>query len=74
MLRAIGELRKRDEDKVFLEPVDPEAVPGYLDFVDQPMDLRTMEEKVRANEITTFRQMLDAFKIMCKNCIRFNGW
>lgn len=74
LLKIVGDLRKRDEDRIFHLPVDREQVPDYDSVIDQPMDLRTMEENIRSSQFTCFADVVQAFRQMCINCIRYNGW
>jgi hypothetical protein len=50
---------RKDDYAFFLEPVDPEKVPGYLDAIGQPMDFGTMTEKVAKSKYRS----LDEFTV-----------
>jgi len=63
--------KEKDLEEVFLEPISEEDVPGYCEIVKQPMDLRTIEEK-----IATYKhidQLREDLCLMFENCCYFNG-
>ena len=53
---------RKDDYAFFLEPVDPEKVPGYLDAIGQPMDLGTMTEKITKSKYRS----LDEFAVRAR--------
>ncbi|KAI8816398.1 Bromodomain-containing protein [Fimicolochytrium jonesii] len=59
----------------FLQPVDPVllGIPNYLDVIKDPMDLSTIETKLRTSQYATYRGFVDDFKLMVENCYTFNG-
>lgn len=59
----------------FLEPVDPVALgcPTYFDEISHPMDISTMRSKLKRHEYQGPKEFMDDFKLMVKNCIKFNG-
>ena len=53
---------RKDDYAFFLEPVDPEKVPGYLDAIGQPMDFGTMTEKIARSKYRS----LDEFAVRAR--------
>jgi len=46
LLYASHPANRKDDYAFFLQPVDPELVPGYAEAIQRPMDLGTMSAKV----------------------------
>ncbi len=61
--------------QAFLLPVDPQAlgIPTYPDVIKHPMDISTMEAKLKQDQYTTINQFLADFDQMVQNSILFNG-
>lgn len=58
--------------KVFAEPVSQD-VPDYYNTITQPIDLRTMGEKIDRNEYSDLDAFEADFKLMIANCFKFNS-
>jgi histone acetyltransferase len=69
-------VRKIDEQQFawpFREPVDTEAVPDYLDIIKEPIDLSTIEKRIRQENYYKSKQMLFSdLMLMINNCKLFN--
>jgi len=71
-------LRRMSEDGalgIFLKPVieaHPAIADAYLNEIDTPMDLRTIEEE-RANMYGSIHMLQDDLVLMFRNCYTFNG-
>ncbi|KAL1297926.1 hypothetical protein AAFC00_006439 [Neodothiora populina] len=59
----------------FTKPVDPVAqnIPHYTTIITQPMDLGTMERKLKADVYSSVDDFVADFELMITNCITFNG-
>eukprot|EP00127_Corallochytrium_limacisporum_P000102 Clim_evm9s4 gene=Clim_evmTU9s4 len=62
----------KDHYGFFLEPVSEEDVPGYRDIIKKPMDLSTMEKKIKGMMYGTLEAYIDDLKLICDNCMTFN--
>lgn len=69
-------LRKVEEQQFawpFREPVDTQEVTDYLDVIKEPIDLSTIEKRIRRGEWYKSKKMLYADLIlMANNCKRYN--
>ncbi|KAN0059942.1 hypothetical protein ACQY0O_007915 [Thecaphora frezii] len=70
--KLIDNLKRRDSYKFFWEPVDLEEVPNYLDYISHPMDLGTMEEKVRDRIYSHMDEFKRDFLLVVENAQTFN--
>lgn len=67
--------REIDRDGFFALPVveaAPEVAASYMELIDQPMDLRTIEE----DRLPTYRSIRDLQQdllLIIENCFTFNG-
>eukprot|EP00172_Hildenbrandia_rubra_P003663 Plantae.Rhodophyta-Hildenbrandia_rubra.ctg6124.p1 GENE.Plantae.Rhodophyta-Hildenbrandia_rubra.ctg6124~~Plantae.Rhodophyta-Hildenbrandia_rubra.ctg6124.p1 ORF type:complete len:1027 (+),score=168.71 Plantae.Rhodophyta-Hildenbrandia_rubra.ctg6124:2314-5394(+) len=69
----IDKLLAKDVHLIFHQPVDVNAVPGYLDDIKNPMDLGTCKAKLldcKYNTLAEFRKDVD---LIWSNCLLFNG-
>ncbi|KAK7553638.1 hypothetical protein IWX50DRAFT_689111 [Phyllosticta citricarpa] len=59
----------------FLHPVDPVTlnIPHYPQIIQHPMDLGTMESKLRDKKYQSVDDFMSDFYLMIDNCITFNG-
>lgn len=71
----IGYTKKKKEAAYFLRPVNHEALklPTYPDIIRQPMDLGTVESKLRNNEYTSVQSCVDDLQLIVDNARKFNG-
>lgn len=72
LVKMVKELRKRDDDKVFAEPVDATKAVGYRTVVHHPMDLGTMAEKAAGGVYVDEVPLIADFHLMCNNALRYN--
>ena len=58
----------------FLEPVDPVAlnIPNYFRFIQQPMDLSTIEKKLATRQYRNAEDFKNDLGLMFHNCSTFN--
>lgn len=63
----------KDTGQIFIEPVDQNEVPDYGDIVKRPMDLQTMEIKIKQFEYDSFETFESDFNLMISNCLAYNS-
>ncbi|TPX13529.1 uncharacterized protein E0L32_006000 [Thyridium curvatum] len=75
VLKELLKGKNWDANQFFERPVDPvqDGAPDYFKFIKKPMDLRTMQEKLQSGEYDSFKEFDADFKLIIKNCIKFNG-
>lgn len=56
-----------------MHPVDIKTVPDYLDFVKNPIDLSTIEEKVNKGKYLSDKELYDDIDLLFNNCKTYNG-
>lgn len=56
----------------FREPVDTKEVHDYLDVIQHPMDLKTMEKKIKQDAYKTKQMLWNDIKLMVENCKLYN--
>ncbi|XP_039313828.1 histone acetyltransferase KAT2A isoform X2 [Solenopsis invicta] len=57
----------------FLEPVDKDDVPDYYDHIKYPMDLKTMEERLKSKYYVTRRLFIADMTRIFTNCRLYNS-
>ncbi|KAJ1843037.1 hypothetical protein LPJ73_005611, partial [Coemansia sp. RSA 2703] len=72
MVRA---LKKHRDAVPFLNPVDIVAlnIPDYPTIVTHPMDLGTIDTKLRSREYVDTQGFIDDLRLMFNNCYMYNG-
>lgn len=75
LVRCIQGLKRVHDSRFFREPVDPVKlnIPNYPLIIKQPMDLRTIEEKLKAGSYTSLFAVTSDFDLMVDNSVTFNG-
>lgn len=75
ILRVIQNIKRTNDAAPFSKPVDIIAlnIPNYPTIVTKPMDLRTMEEKLKNNSYSSVDSYVRDFNQIVENCITFNG-
>lgn len=75
MKKVISNLKKSNASAAFRLPVDPIAlkIPTYYDFVKKPMDLGTIDNRLKKNEYKSVQAFRDDFHQIIQNCLLFNG-
>ena len=58
--------------QMFASPVDPIVVRDYYKLITDPMDLSTMQRKVRSRRYATVDEMHTDFELMCHNALVYN--
>ncbi|GHJ90384.1 hypothetical protein NliqN6_6786 [Naganishia liquefaciens] len=73
--KVLADIKRKDSYGLFLEPVDQEEFPGYLDMIggpDNAMDLATMNEKLEAGRYRTVDQFESDIEKMIRAAQIFN--
>lgn len=74
MLEVTRKIKKEKFAWPFLKPVDLEEVPDYLDTVKTPIDLSTIEERIKKGDHYKTKKLLQAdLLLMVGNCKLYNG-
>ncbi|CAJ0571484.1 unnamed protein product, partial [Mesorhabditis spiculigera] len=69
----VNKLKNEEESWPFLEPVDPVQVPDYYSFITQPIDMQTIQERLKNKYYTHEILFLADLRRLFDNCFRFNG-
>lgn len=75
MKKVISNLKKSNASQAFRVPVDPIAmnIPSYPEIVTTPMDLGTIDTKLKHGSYSTVSDFISDFGLIVENCIKFNG-
>ncbi|KAI9367797.1 hypothetical protein BJX61DRAFT_547153 [Aspergillus egyptiacus] len=75
LLKSIQSLKRMPLARFFKEPVDPIKlnVPHYPQVIKQPMDLGTIEQKLKNNIYQGPQGVVDDVHLMVQNALTFNG-
>lgn len=75
LVEGMRNIKKGKHARAYLQPVDWQAMNlhTYPDVVKQPMDLTTMEQKLKGSEYGSVADYVSDFDLMVQNSIRFNG-
>ena len=75
VLRVVQNIKRTQNAVHFNQPVDPVAlkIPTYIDIIKNPMDLRTIEEKLKSNEYSSIDDFITDFNQIVENTRIFNG-
>ena len=73
--RVIQNVKRIQASAAFRQPVDPVAlnIPSYSNIIKSPMDLRTLEENLKAYKYPTVDAFVADFNLIVENCRTFNG-
>ena len=73
--RVIQNVKRIQASAAFRQPVDPVAlnIPNYPNIIKSPMDLRTLEENLKAYKYLTVDAFVADFNLIVENCQTFNG-
>lgn len=75
MKKIISNLKKGNSSANFRTPVDHVTlgIPTYLDVVKEPMDLGTIDVKLKRKEYAGVSDFVKDFNLVVNNCYTFNG-
>lgn len=68
-----NKLKTMAESWPFAKPVNKKVVKDYYSIVKDPMDLETIERKVRSHKYHSRKDFLDDVERILNNCILYNG-
>ncbi|EEP80293.1 predicted protein [Uncinocarpus reesii 1704] len=73
--RTLAALKRTHDARFFRTPVDPVKlnIPNYPLIIKHPMDMHTMEEKVKHGAYKTADEVIADFNLIVDNCVTFNG-
>jgi len=73
LLNMVRKIEEQQFAWPFREPVDPNEVTGYLDIIKEPIDLETIEKRVKRGDHYKSKRMLYLdLMLMVNNCKVFN--
>ena len=70
---TLDQLREKDTQNIFSEPVNPNEAPDYYQCVPHPMDFSTMRKKIDNNEYVNMTRFEEDLNLIVTNCIGYNG-
>lgn len=75
LTKQISSLKRMHDSRFYRVPVDPVAlnIPNYPSVITRPMDLGTIEKKLKANEYSNPQAVIHDFSLMVQNARTFNG-
>lgn len=75
ILRVVQNIKRLNDAAPFTKPVDVVLlnIPSYPTIVTKPMDLRTIEEKVKEDRYSSVEEYINDFNQIIENSILFNG-
>jgi bromodomain-containing factor 1 len=75
ILEQVRKAKKIKFAAAFLKPVDFVAlgIPNYPEVIKNPMDLSTMEDKLKKHTYSSADDLMTDFNLIVDNCVTFNG-
>ncbi|KIV97804.1 hypothetical protein PV10_01511 [Exophiala mesophila] len=75
MKKVISNLKKSNASSAFRLPVDYVHlnIPNYPDIIKHPMDLSTIDQRLKQNKYTSVSAFVSDFELIVSNCFAFNG-
>jgi bromodomain-containing factor 1 len=75
LLEKLKNTKKTKHAMYFIAPVDPVAlnIPTYPDVIKHPMDLGTMESKLKNDRYSSVQAFADDLQLIVDNAEKFNG-
>ncbi|KAL3464110.1 Bromodomain-containing protein [Aspergillus heterothallicus] len=75
LLKSIQSLKRMHDARFYKEPVDPVKmnIPHYPSIIKQPMDLGTVEQKLKTNVYRDPQGVANDVHLMVQNAVTFNG-
>ncbi|KAL4780738.1 hypothetical protein BJX76DRAFT_36886 [Aspergillus varians] len=75
LVKAIQSLKRLHDARFYKEPVNPVKlnIPTYFQVIKRPMDLGTIEQKLKNNAYKDPQSVINDFNLMLQNALTFNG-
>ena len=75
MKKVVSNLKKPKYTTAFKAPIDPVmlGIPNYPEIIKVPMDLSTLETKLKKKQYKTVKKFRSDFNLIVNNCYLFNG-
>ncbi|KAL5343728.1 hypothetical protein BJX70DRAFT_121080 [Aspergillus crustosus] len=75
IVKAVQSLKRLHDARFYKQPVDPVKmnIPHYPQVITQPMDLGTIEQKLKNNAYRDSQSVVHDFHLMVQNSLTFNG-
>ncbi|KAL9087878.1 MAG: hypothetical protein Q9165_006440 [Trypethelium subeluteriae] len=75
LAEILKNVRKVKDAKAFVDRVDPVKLnlPTYFEIIQTPMDLKTIESKLKSSEYKSVAELASDFDLMIQNSHTFNG-
>ncbi|KAL4872943.1 Bromodomain-containing protein [Aspergillus spectabilis] len=75
LVKAVQSLKRLHDARFYKQPVDPVKmnIPHYPQIITQPMDLGTIEQKLKNNAYQDSQSVVNDFHLMVQNSLTFNG-
>ncbi|GCB19116.1 histone acetyltransferase GCN5 [Aspergillus awamori] len=70
--RFLSKIQAHKQAWPFLSPVNKDEVPDYYNFIESPMDLSTMEERLENDTYSTPNELINDLKLIFRNCRQYN--
>ncbi|PLB54635.1 GCN5-related histone actyltransferase [Aspergillus steynii IBT 23096] len=70
--RFLSQIQAHKQAWPFLSPVDKDEVPDYYKFIESPMDLSTMEQKLENDSYSAPKDLVNDLKLIFSNCRKYN--
>lgn len=75
LVKSLTSLKRSNDSRFYKEPVDPVKlnIPSYFSIVTTPMDLSTIENKLKKNQYSSVAEITADVELMAGNSVKFNG-
>eukprot|EP01041_Mallomonas_annulata_P005210 gene5210-10429_t len=67
-----NQLKKLDKNRLFAEPVPTTLASNYLDIIRSPMDLQSIDNRIRSGQYKSLQLLRADVELMCLNALTFN--
>lgn len=72
MQQVVKLLNKNPDSELFRFPVDSSQIPQYYQLIKHPMDLQTIQKKIKTRKYATFAEFQADVQLIWSNCKEFN--
>lgn len=75
LAKQLTNLKRSNDARFYREPVDPIKlnIPSYFTIITEPMDLSTIEGKLKKNQYNAVAEIVADVDLMAGNAAKFNG-